>query len=543
MRREAETAAILHAWTPDREWAARDFDDAHLLDYRHPNEVRSLLLALAIVIAAIGVALYVQPAIAAAVVVVWLVLVVDIWLRVSRQVANAGEITPTQFAHLYPLVAELRERFALPYTRVFIAQSPVLNAYAFGYRTPYIIVIHSALVDAMDLLELKAVIAHEMGHIRFGHTRLAVLLGGLELGKQDLPFPLSIISGVRQYIFHWWGRCQELTADRAGVVGSGRPSKMVSALVKLGVGPTMYQHVNIDDLARQSESLRRGWWRVSGFISQLDVDHPFMVNRIRAVVDFVGHPAGGAGPTPAAPGGSPPPGPAGPLESSPRAPAGAVEPAPPAPASPVEPSPPAPAGPVEPSPSPAIVPVLRLAGVAPAGESAARAPRAEAPPAAPPAAPAVSPPLPAAIVVPPPPAPIVVPPPPAPIAVPPPPAPIAVPPPTAPRAAPRPPATRPGGMLAVRTGPDAGRSYILDERPRTLGRGSDCDLRWEDSSLSRRHCRIRWDDGVYVLEDLDSSNGTYINGAVVRRAILRLGDRIQLGGLELEFTPPAARDR
>jgi pSer/pThr/pTyr-binding forkhead associated (FHA) protein len=97
-------------------------------------------------------------------------------------------------------------------------------------------------------------------------------------------------------------------------------------------------------------------------------------------------------------------------------------------------------------------------------------------------------------------------------------------------------------MLAVRTGPDAGRSYLLDERPRTLGRGSDCDLRWEDSALSRRHCRIRWEDGVYVLEDLDSSNGTYINGAVVRRAILRLGDRIQLGGLELEFTPPAARD-
>src|SRR3954452_5848285 len=110
MRREAETAAILHAWTPDREWAARDFDDRRLLDYRHPNEVRSLLLALAIVILAIGVAIVVKPEIAAAVGVLWLVLGGDMWLRFTPEVATAGETTPTQFAHLYPLVAELRER-------------------------------------------------------------------------------------------------------------------------------------------------------------------------------------------------------------------------------------------------------------------------------------------------------------------------------------------------------------------------------------------------------------------------------------------------
>ena len=51
---------------------------------------------------------------------------------------------------------------------------------------------------------IGGLIAHEMGHIRFGHTRLAVLLGGLDQGKQDLPFPLSLIQAVRQYIFHWW---------------------------------------------------------------------------------------------------------------------------------------------------------------------------------------------------------------------------------------------------------------------------------------------------------------------------------------------------
>jgi hypothetical protein len=262
----------------------------------------------------------------------------------------------------------------------------------------------------------------------------------------------------------------------------------------------MYQHVNIDDLARQAASLRRGWGRISGFLSQLDADHPFMVNRIRAVVDFVGHPAGGAPAMSGAPVGSPP--------------------APPA-------------VPVERPPSPPAEPAVPLAGGAAAVAEGA-APRTDDPPVARPARPVVSPSPPVASAVQPPPAASVVPPPPAPIVVPPPPARLV---------APRPPAARSGGLLVVRTGPDAGRSYLLDERPRTLGRGSDCDLRWEDSALSRRHCQIRWEDEVYVLQDLGSSNGTHVNGAAVRRAILRAGDRLQIGSIELEFKPTAAPDQ
>jgi Zn-dependent protease with chaperone function len=221
----------------------------------------------------------------------WLVTLAASFVFIARHIAHAGEITPTQFAHLHSTVEELRQRFELPRTRVFIVQSPIINAYAFGFKEPYLLVLHSALVDAMDAVELKSVLGHEMAHIKFGHTRRGILLGGLMAdGGFALPFPLSLVGNVRDLIFLWWERNQEMTADRAGIVATGQMGKSVTALVKLAVGPTLYQYVTMEDLARQAVDLRSGWWRLWGFFSQIQVSHPYLVNRILAMIDFVDGP-------------------------------------------------------------------------------------------------------------------------------------------------------------------------------------------------------------------------------------------------------------
>jgi hypothetical protein len=80
-----------------------------------------------------------------------------------------------------------------------------------------------------------------------------------------------------------------------------------------------------------------------------------------------------------------------------------------------------------------------------------------------------------------------------------------------------------------------GREFPLGERGRwVVGRSSDCDVVLpSDDTLSRRHAEIAVRAGVCLVRDLDSCNGTLVNGRSVRRARLRCGDVLVLGETEL----------
>jgi hypothetical protein len=62
-----------------------------------------------------------------------------------------------------------------------------------------------------------------------------------------------------------------------------------------------------------------------------------------------------------------------------------------------------------------------------------------------------------------------------------------------------------------------------------IGRHSSCDVVLEDLAVSRRHAQLRFRDGSWILQDLDSTNGTRVNGVAVGRCELRPGDRVVLG--------------
>ncbi|HEV2426758.1 MAG TPA: FHA domain-containing protein [Acidimicrobiales bacterium] len=69
----------------------------------------------------------------------------------------------------------------------------------------------------------------------------------------------------------------------------------------------------------------------------------------------------------------------------------------------------------------------------------------------------------------------------------------------------------------------------------TVGRGGDCDLQVNDTYLSGRHARFANDDGDLTVEDLDSTNGTYVNQQMVHgRLLLEKGDIVQVGGVLFE---------
>ena len=69
-----------------------------------------------------------------------------------------------------------------------------------------------------------------------------------------------------------------------------------------------------------------------------------------------------------------------------------------------------------------------------------------------------------------------------------------------------------------------------------LGRHPDCEVHLEDDSVSRRHAALRRRDGIWMLVDLGSTNGTWVNGRRVgARTPVRRGDVVQLGEIQLRL--------
>jgi len=68
-----------------------------------------------------------------------------------------------------------------------------------------------------------------------------------------------------------------------------------------------------------------------------------------------------------------------------------------------------------------------------------------------------------------------------------------------------------------------------------LGRSSRCDVVLADLSVSRRHARLWFRDGKWLLQDLASTNGTFVNGRLVGRCELRPGDLVVVGQVRLRI--------
>lgn len=75
-----------------------------------------------------------------------------------------------------------------------------------------------------------------------------------------------------------------------------------------------------------------------------------------------------------------------------------------------------------------------------------------------------------------------------------------------------------------------GRVFTLGRRGAVIGRGADAEIAVDAFDVSRRHARIAPDgEGSWIIEDLQSHNGTLVNGVAVERKALAFGDRVQLG--------------
>ncbi|MEW5740204.1 MAG: FHA domain-containing protein [Myxococcota bacterium] len=94
-----------------------------------------------------------------------------------------------------------------------------------------------------------------------------------------------------------------------------------------------------------------------------------------------------------------------------------------------------------------------------------------------------------------------------------------------------------GFQLVISEGKEAGREFVFDQDSVLIGRTSECDVILYDPGVSRRHARIFVEDGEFFVEDVGSSNGTQVNGEVIKRQPLKDGDSISLGPVVFAFKP------
>ena len=103
-------------------------------------------------------------------------------------------------------------------------------------------------------------------------------------------------------------------------------------------------------------------------------------------------------------------------------------------------------------------------------------------------------------------------------------------------------------MRARLVSADGGPPIDLTKDLTLVGRDEDCDVRLEHKSVSKLHCVIVKTDGLLLLRDLGSTNGTRVNGQRVRRAALLPNDTLSIAnlkyavkfGVELEAAPESA---
>jgi diguanylate cyclase (GGDEF)-like protein len=90
-------------------------------------------------------------------------------------------------------------------------------------------------------------------------------------------------------------------------------------------------------------------------------------------------------------------------------------------------------------------------------------------------------------------------------------------------------------VLIYPPGPDMGKRFPLSKDEIVLGRGGDCDIQVDRDSVSRKHARVFRTGDDWLIEDLNSTNGSYVNDVPIQRSPLRDNDYLKIGAAIFKF--------
>lgn len=171
---------------------------------------------------------------------------------------NSIQVGPRQYSSIYQIFREcVRDLDVSPEPALFVSQAPLVNAYALGQELPSI-VLNTGLLDLLNEAEIRTVLAHELGHLKCGHTLLIQMaIWAINTANYigEMTFGLgNLVSTGLIYAFYEWKRKAELSADRAALLVMDDLNPVMQSMMKLAGGSTRYGHeCSLDEFIRQSE--------------------------------------------------------------------------------------------------------------------------------------------------------------------------------------------------------------------------------------------------------------------------------------------------
>lgn len=97
-------------------------------------------------------------------------------------------------------------------------------------------------------------------------------------------------------------------------------------------------------------------------------------------------------------------------------------------------------------------------------------------------------------------------------------------------------------LLIMQRGPSSGARFLLDAERTTAGRSTSADIFLDDVTVSRKHADFVREGNQFVVRDIGSLNGTYVNRSRIDQVVLRAGDEVQIGKYRMTFHPSPHRD-
>ncbi|HEY9599101.1 MAG TPA: M48 family metallopeptidase [Cyanophyceae cyanobacterium] len=214
---------------------------------------------------------------------------------------NSIQVGARQYSTIYHLFREcVRDLDIHPEPTLFVSQNPQVNSYALGQEHPYV-VLNTGLLDLLNEAEIRTILAHELGHIKCGHTILiqmgiwamsaVSMLSEVTLGLGNL------VSSGLIYAFYEWRRKAELSSDRAALLVTDDINLVMETMMKVAGGSSRYGHeCNLNEFIRQSEEYQEldqdGLNQVYKFLLYNGANgsmltHPFPVDRLRYLREWV----------------------------------------------------------------------------------------------------------------------------------------------------------------------------------------------------------------------------------------------------------------
>lgn len=196
--------------------------------------------------------------------------------------ANAVKVSPRQFPRVHDLYADVCRTLDAPGEYgLYITQTPLVNAGAFGMDRPFVI-LNSGTVQLLDDDELSFVLAHEVGHIMSGHvlyrTMMVILI---QLAQRGFPIVGLAARAVLLALLEWY-RKSEISCDRTGLLAVQDPDIAMRAMLKLAGGGSTAE-TNLQEFIQQAEEYRKGGDLVDAVFKTLNLlgaTHPFYVLRV-----------------------------------------------------------------------------------------------------------------------------------------------------------------------------------------------------------------------------------------------------------------------